>query len=148
LIAARARRHALGSRRASAYTLVEVLVAMAVLLAGVVAILQVFPISLRSNEQANLVTAAALLGQQKVEEIRRDRDFQNTLIRIAIGTNPETARQPFPNDQRLTYSFSDRPLRSDVPFVPGPDPQAWIIVRAAPGFDPEAPVLFQAQFDQ
>lgn len=131
--------------RRSAFTLVEVIVAMAILLGGVVVLLQLFPITLRANTEAELRTAAAFLAQQKVDEMRRDRDRDGTIIIPGISGNPETAPRVHPGDRRLAYSYAPGPAIADEPVV---GPQAWIIIRASAEYDPAQPVLFQARFDE
>ena len=51
------------------FTLMEVLVAMAVLSLSLTIVLQVFASSLRAKETANRLTTASFLAQEKIEEI-------------------------------------------------------------------------------
>lgn len=139
-------------RRNSAYTLVEVLVAMAILLVGIVGIVQFFPPSLRASSEAALKGRAALLAQQKEEELRRDGDKLGSLIRaIQLSATP-TAPIPFPEDQRLTYQFSSRSLWLGSVDHPGDVEDdlgvARIVVRYNTEFRPAGEVLYELRFDR
>ena len=138
--------------RRSAYTLVEVIVALAVLLLGIVGILQFYPPSLRASSEAALKSRAALLAQEKVEELRRDSDQLGSLIRaIQISTAP-TAPVPFPEDTRLAYQFFSRSLRLDNRDTFGDVEDdfgvARIIVRYNTEFRPSGEVLYELRFDR
>ena len=55
-----------------AFSLVEVLVSLAILLAGIVTIINVFPMTLKASNDAVYLSKAVVLAQQKAEEMRRD----------------------------------------------------------------------------
>lgn len=145
-------RNAIGSgagRRG--YTLVEVLVALALLLAGILAIVQLFPVSLRANTDAILKGNAALLAQQKVEEMRRDHDRLGQMLTAIELLETPTDPVVWPVDPRLTYSYSGVSLIHSVD-TPG-DPRddagvARVIVRLAPSYDPTQKVMYELRFDQ
>jgi len=51
------------------FTILEVLIAVAVLVLGIVAVLTMFPLSLQVQASAKMVTMANQLAQEKIEEI-------------------------------------------------------------------------------
>ena len=54
-----------------AMTIIEIVVAMAVLLTGIVVILTLWPTNLRQNQRITDTSVAAYLAQMKAEEIRK-----------------------------------------------------------------------------
>lgn len=138
-------------RRRSAYTLVEVLVALVVLLVGIVAIVQLFPVSLQGNKDAELRGAAALLAQQKVDELRRDRDQLDLVLAEIRGLGAPTAPVVWNVDDRLAYSYSgvSTLATSDDPADPTDDPNvARVVVTLNPAFDPSARTVYELRFDR
>lgn len=148
--------------------MVEVIVALAVLLIGVVGVLQFFPPSLRASSEAALRGKAALLAQQKAEELRRDAtnsgfavpDAVDQILALGAPTEPIA----FPEDDRLVYQFYNRsllydPSGPDDPSTPDDDfPAARVIVRYNHEFRPQDPlwpqdvhpagaILFELRFD-
>jgi len=134
------------------FTLIEVLVALAILLAGLVAIVQLFPVSLRASADAALQGEAVLLAQQKVEELRRDRDQQSDIINHIEGLATPTDPIVFPHQPRLTYSYSGVSVL--YPEFDANDPRTFpnvarVIIRKR-GTDPanpDGPVLYELRFD-
>lgn len=72
------------------FTLVEILVAVSVLLIGIVAIIQVFPISFSMETDTQLETQAVFLAQEKMEEIMSD-SYEG----VEIGDTSENLTAPF-----------------------------------------------------
>jgi type II secretory pathway pseudopilin PulG len=105
------------SGQGSAYSLIEVLAALAIFLFGIVSILNFFPNVLRAQNEANLVTAGSLLAQEKIMEIRRDNFSSPTGLElietIRMRTIP-TEPQRSPRDERLAYCFSGRSVQDPV----------------------------------
>ncbi len=133
------------------YTLVEVLVALVVLLAGIVGIIQLFPVSLEGNREAELRGAAASLAQLKADELRRDSDNFARVIDDIRGRTTPTDPVVWHLDDRLAYSYSGLSTFSpgDDPADPSDDPGvARIIVSLNPTFDPSARVLYELRFDR
>ncbi len=133
-----------------AFTLVEVLVALALLLAGVVAIVQLFPATLRANQEAELLGAAALLAQQKAEEVRRDNDRNGDMLAAIQALTTPTDPVVWTTDDRLTYSYNGRSTFSNVDTVPDPSDDfnvARIIVRLNADYDPSERVIYELRFD-
>ena len=137
--------------RRQGYSLVEVVVSLAILLAGVISIVAVFPWSLRAHQQAADVSAAVLLAGKKAEEIRRDNDRNSDLILQLRLLRTPTPPLPFNEDERLTYSFSGVSLIDPVD-DPG-DPRddigvARIIVRYNQKFRSSQQILYELRFDE
>jgi type II secretory pathway pseudopilin PulG len=132
-------------------SLIEVLVGMAILLAGIISILNMFPVSMRASNDAAMLTRAAVLAQQKTEEIRRDSDNQRTLInKIRLLTAPTTPVE-FPEDTRLAYSFCGLSLLDTVddPDDPRDDVGvARIIVQYSTRFRKDGRVIYELRFDE
>jgi type II secretory pathway pseudopilin PulG len=129
---------------------VEVLVALAILVLGIVGILQFFPPSLRASSEASLRGRAVLLAQAKAEEIRRDSDRNGLLIDAIAGLPAASDPIPFPEDEHLVYQFSSRSLRvpdgdpGDPEFAPG---VARVVVSYNRDFRPSGDVLYELRFD-
>ena len=51
------------------FTLIEAIIAIFVITVGIVAVLQLFPVSLQQRKMAEMTTIASQLGQEKMEEI-------------------------------------------------------------------------------
>lgn len=52
------------------FSLLELIIAIGVLAIGLVGILQVFPVGLRASQRAGMLTKAAFLAQNKMEEVK------------------------------------------------------------------------------
>lgn len=138
-------------RPRAAYTLVEVLVALVVLLVGIIAIVQLFPVSLQGNREAELRGAAALLAQQKVDELRRDRDSLDIVLAEVRARTTPTPPIPWSLDDRLAYAYSGVSELSpdDTPADPTDDHGvARVIVSLNKAFDPSGRVLYELRFDR
>ncbi|MBX7244886.1 MAG: prepilin-type N-terminal cleavage/methylation domain-containing protein [Candidatus Sumerlaeaceae bacterium] len=106
-------------RAVRAFTLIEVLVSLAILLAGVVPIFFILPNTFRARQEAEFLTKAAMLAQWKAEEIRRDDDTSGTLLGIIQSRTTPTTPMPFTAESKLSYSFNGRSiLYADLPPSP------------------------------
>jgi len=133
------------------FSLVEVVVAMAVLLIGVVGILQFLPPSLRASSEAALRGQAALLAQAKVEELRRDERQSGEMINSIRNLSEPTDLVVFPEDDRLAYQFHSRSIRYPEDSASEVDDDFGVprvIVRYNPTFRPSSDVLFELRFDR
>ena len=130
--------------RARGFSIAEILVSMAILLVGVVAIAAFFPASMRQNQRAVDSSTAAFLAQMKFEEVRRDDltdtsgvSLVDTIRSLAAPTDPVT----FAFDPRFAYSFCGRSLLN-----PAEPPSARVIVRYAATYRPQQEILFEVAF--
>ena len=57
-------------QRKNGFSLLELIIAIAVLAIGLVGILQIFPVGLRASYRSGMLTKAAFLAQNKVEEAK------------------------------------------------------------------------------
>lgn len=136
-------------RRQRGFTLTEALVSVVVLLIGIVSIMQVFPASLRANSEAALRGRAVLLAQAKAEEVRRDTSAARPLLDEIRALATPTTPVLFPNDDRLTYSFSGTSVLYPTvePGVPESAPNvARVIVRINDQTRPGGTVLYELRF--
>ena len=131
-------------------SLLEVMVALGILTAGILSIMAIFPYTIKAQQEGELLSEAAALAQMKAEEIRRDDSPTGTLItEIQALTAPSTPIA-FPSEPRLSYSFSGTSLQySDVT-----DPTdaraaggvARVIIRYAPTFRSTQDVIYELRF--
>lgn len=91
-------------------SLLEVLIALAILTAGILTIMAIFPYTLRAQRDAELLSEAAALAQMKVEEIRRDSPNGILAGEIENMDKPAEPAIIFPNESRLAYTFSGKTL--------------------------------------
>ncbi|PJC47009.1 MAG: hypothetical protein CO035_07955 [Candidatus Omnitrophica bacterium CG_4_9_14_0_2_um_filter_42_8] len=52
------------------FSLLELIIAIAVLAIGLVGVLQIFPIGLRASQRAGMLTKASFLAQNKIEDVK------------------------------------------------------------------------------
>ena len=52
------------------FSLLELIIAIAVLAIGLVGVLQIFPIGLKASQRAGMMTKAAFLAQNKIEDVK------------------------------------------------------------------------------
>ncbi|MFH1854752.1 MAG: prepilin-type N-terminal cleavage/methylation domain-containing protein [Candidatus Omnitrophota bacterium] len=52
------------------FSLLELIIAIGVLAIGLVGVLQIFPVGLRASQRAGMITKAAFLAQNKMEEVK------------------------------------------------------------------------------
>lgn len=131
-----------------ALTLVEVLVALAILLGGILAVASLIPANLRRTQNTVDRSQAAFLAQMKAEEVRRDNydtGGGNTFIdEIRSMTPPSTPTLAveFPLDPKFSYSFWGASVvdPTDNPGV------ARVIVRYSPNYRPSSEVLYELEF--
>lgn len=133
-------------RRTTAFSLLEALIALTILLAGIVAVVQFFPLLFESSSQSMLRTRAALLAQQKASEIMRDDDSSHTLaLAIAARTTPTTP-VAWPEEQSLSYCFSGRSLLYPVTDPRGTPNVARVIIRLSAAYRPSEDVIYELPF--
>lgn len=136
--------------RARGFSLLEVLVALAILTAGVLAVAAVYPKTLQAGNESQILTEAAALAQMKAEEIRRDNDRAGRLVDAIKSLSNPTDPIQFPREPRLTYSFSNRSLL----YTADPtDPRAApgvprVVIRYAAEYRKSQDVVYELRFDQ
>ena len=138
-------------RSRAGFTLLEVLVALAILIAGLLALAASFPLMLQSGRDAELITIAAALAQQKAEEIRRDDSADHRLVTAIRNRATPTDPIVFPLEPRLEYSFSGKTILYATVTDPN-DPRAVsgvarVIIRYAPNYRPSQDVIDELRFN-
>lgn len=149
-------RHRLDHRSRRGLTLVEVLVGLAILTAGMLALATIIPSTLKSHDRAELLTVAAMLAQTKAEEIRRDDSLTQSLQNEIRNLRTPTTPIKFIQEPRLTYSFSgsslqyallnDPSLSNELIDPRARDGIARVIIRYAEDFSPDQEVLYELRF--
>jgi len=137
--------------RHKGYSLIEVLVSVAILLAGILSIANLFPMSLRAQHRAADVSCAAFLAQLKAEEIRRDNDRLNTLINAIRNLRSPSEIITFPNDTRFAYCFCGVSLVDprDDPDDPRDDYNVpRVIIMYSKEYRGKNEILYELRFDQ
>ena len=118
-------------KKNSGFTLVETLIALAILMIAVLAIVQLFPLGLKASHQAKNTTLATNLAQAKMEEL-----ISESYSNLAVGTTTEeslsTIDSDFSNFTRVTpinymdgnldISAQDLGLKKVVVYVSWPNP--------------------------
>lgn len=142
----------MGAGGQDAFTLLEVLLGLSILTAGILAVLALVPWTLRANERAELRTLAASLGMMKVEEIRRDNPTSGSVATL-VGEiqNLTTPTDPitFPFEPRLAYRFSGETLLyAGVNDERSSSSVARVIIQESPEFRANPIILEEFRFDQ
>lgn len=132
-------------RGARGFSLAEVLVSLAILMAGIVAIASFFPTVLRHNQRSVDSSVAAYLAQLKAEEIRRDNDTTGvpgiSLTDVINARTTPTIPVTFAPDPRFAYSFCGRSLLN-----PKEPASARVIVWYANAAPTPQNILFELAF--
>lgn len=134
---------------AAAFTLLEMLVSMAILLIGIIPIVFLLPNTLSARREASLKTRAAVLAQRKAEEIRRDNDIIGTVTTVIRMRTEPTDPMVFPEDGDLAYAFWGRSLLYTASPQGDPNVPRVIIVRADRPAGPirAKDVVYEHRFD-
>lgn len=138
------------TRRRQGFSLVEVTVAIAILMIGIVGIVKLFPPSLKTSSEAAVRGRAVLLAQAKLAELRRDNDKNNSFTQAVLGLATPTTPVPFAADDRLAYQYS--PTSEIAPDGDPNDPAfdpgvARIIIRYNSAYRPSGDVVYELRFD-
>jgi len=133
------------------YSLIEVLVSVAILLAGIISIVNFFPLGLKAQYRAGDISCAALLAQMKAEEIRRDCDRAGRMIATIRNLRSPTEPITFPSDPRFAYCFCGISLLN--PHNDPNDPRsafgvARVIIMYSKEYKGKNEVLYEMRFDQ
>jgi type II secretory pathway pseudopilin PulG len=142
--------HKPARNRTAGFSLLEVLVSLTILMVGILSIVFFFAQPLDAARNAEHRTKAALYGQMKAEEIRRDDDTSNTLIRTIEALTVPTTPVDFAQEPNLAYQFSGRTI-----LYPGVSPQgdpgvARVIIRYSTAYrqstNTDKDVLYELRF--
>lgn len=126
------------------FSLIEVLISIAILTTAIVVILSFLPFSLRQNERSADVSVAAYLAQQKAEEIRRDDSASRALLAQIRSLTTPTAPLVFPLDAKFSYQFSGVSI-----LEPATDPgTARVIVSYTKPRQLNGNILFELRFGE
>ena len=132
------------------WSIIEVLVSLAVFLFGVASIAMYFPYAITAKADAAYKAKAVFLAQRKAHEIRRDNTPANPLVeQIQQLTNP-TDPVSFADEPNLAYQLNGVSLidPSDDPDDPRDDRGvARVIVRYAGDFRSSQDILYELRFD-
>lgn len=134
-------------------TLLEVLVALAILMTGLLLSAALFPTTLEAQRHAELLTKASFLAEMKAEEIRRDDTSDHVLHQAITARDTPTSPVVFIQEPKLTYSFSGRSLQylDDPNSTTDPrasDGTARVIIRYAPEYRPTEDVVYELRFGE
>lgn len=136
--------------RFRAFTLLEAIVSLSILLVGIVMIIVLFPRFLISAREAELESKAVMLAQMKAEEIRRDDDTSGTLINAIRNLPAPTAPLTFTQDPELAYQFSGTSILYEGETPAGDPGVARVIIRYSPEFresaSPNKDILYELRF--
>ena len=137
--------------RMRGFSLLEVLVSVAILMAGILSIVHFFPMGLQARARAGDISRASLLAQRKAEEIRRDNDRAGRLIRAIAALDSPTEIKPFPNHPKFAYCFCGTSLIDprDDPDDPRDDhgvPR--VIIMYSREYKGDNEVLYELRFDE
>ena len=140
--------------RRRGFSILEVLVALAILTAGMLTIMALYPTTLRAQRDAELLSEAAALAQMKAEEIRLLDSADGVLVAEieSLTTETETERLVFPNESRLTYSYCGATVMyAELAAATPGDPRvasnvARVIIRYASEFRPTQDVIYELRF--
>lgn len=133
------------------YSLLEVLVSVAILMAGIISIVNFFPMGLQAQHRAGDVSRAAFLAQMKAEEIRRDNDRFDNLINAIRALRSPSQIMTFPNDDRFAYCFCGISLIDprDEPDDPRDDYNVpRVIVMYSVEYRGKNEILYELRFDR
>lgn len=53
-----------------AFTLIEIIMAMAIMVVGIIGVVRLLPVGLRASKSAEMMSKAAFLAQEKMEELK------------------------------------------------------------------------------
>jgi type II secretory pathway pseudopilin PulG len=137
-------------RTTAAFTLLEALVSLGILMIGILAIVYFYPAALQTAATAEYRTKAAVLAQMKAEEIRRDDDTTGTLITAIENLDVPTEPITFSQEPNLAYQFSGRSILYQGETPAGDEDVARVIIRYSPSYrvsnNPNRDVLYELRF--
>ena len=88
------------------FTFLEVIIAISVLIIGILAVLQVFPLALNIEKLNQMETQAVFLAQEKIEE-KISRTYQDVQITTEIEDSLPSPFERFSRETKIIYVDSD-----------------------------------------
>lgn len=88
------------------FTFLEVIIAISVLIIGILAVLQVFPLALNIEKFNQMETQAVFLAQEKIEE-KISGTYQNIQITTEIEDSLPSPFERFSRETKIVYVDSD-----------------------------------------
>ena len=88
------------------FTILEAVVAISVLIIGVIAVLQVFPLALNVEKLSETETQASLLAQEKIEE-KISWPYQDIAVGVEIEDSLPSPFEKFSRETKINYVDSD-----------------------------------------
>jgi len=88
------------------FTFLEVIIAISVLIIGILAVLQVFPLALNIEKLNQMETQAVFLAQEKIEE-KISRTYQDVQITTEIEDSLPSPFERFSRETKIVYVDSD-----------------------------------------
>ena len=88
------------------FTFLEVIIAISVLIIGIIAVLQVFPLALNIEKFNQMETQAVFLAQEKIEE-KISGTYQNIQITTEIEDSLPSPFERFSRETKIVYVDSD-----------------------------------------
>ena len=84
-------------KKVRGFTLLEVVIALAIFAVGLVGLLSLFPVSFQVSKRASDLTEATIYAQEKIEDLKRQ-GYDN----ITVGSQ---TNQPISGTTRFTYDL-------------------------------------------
>ncbi len=92
--------------QSSGFTLLETIVAISVLTIGIVAIVQIFPLAFSIEKTSQIKTEAALLAQEKIEDINF-KGYQDVPVGDEVESSFPSPFERFSRETIITYIDSN-----------------------------------------
>ena len=102
-------------KKLRAFTLLEIVIALAILVIGLVGILSLFPVGFQASKKATDLTEATLYAQQKIEDLKKDGYGSAT-----VGTTTGTFKLPDGiTNSRFSWNLQVDDNSTDATLPPG-----------------------------
>lgn len=88
------------------FTFLEVIIAISVLIIGIVAVLQIFPLALNIEKLNQMETQAVFLAQEKIEE-KISKSYQDIQVTVETEDSLPSPFERFSRQTKIIYVDSD-----------------------------------------
>ncbi|PIV14072.1 hypothetical protein COS44_01000 [bacterium (Candidatus Gribaldobacteria) CG03_land_8_20_14_0_80_36_40] len=88
------------------FTLLEAMIAISILVIGIVAVLQIFPLALNIEKLNQMETQAVFLAQEKIEE-KASRSYQDIQVTTETENSLPSPFERFSRETKVIYVDSD-----------------------------------------